>query len=310
MNMRFFPTAGEMIVSISKDLHRFLWMLFLSILLPAMMNAQTTPQVHLQVTVTDERGAFVRDLTAANFVVAVDKAKLNVWEAKSKSDSAPNDVALLIDTSVIAGRIANPLIDVTQSFIGGLRSNDQMAIVAYDSSADLIQDFTSSRKVLSESLRRLKYGNGAALLDAIYATADGGYANSTGRRSMVLLSTGIDTGSRTKLKDLAPLLQRRKITLYAVSLGGRNLFGGGTSEIFEKLTVTTGGRAFFPRKASDIAGIVNQIVGSSGGREYYDLVVDSPPASFEEAQKKLRVQIDRDRKDDKNLVVTARFVKE
>lgn len=287
-----------------------------AIMVLAMLGASHTVQsqggnvVHLQVTVTDETGVVVRDLAASNFVVSVDKSKLAVREAKVRSDAAPSDISILIDTSVIAGQVSDPLIDITQSFIKALGPNDQMAVVAYDSSANLIQDFTASKKLLSDAVRAMKYGNGAALLDAVYATADGGYANSTGRRVMVLLSTGIDTGSRVRLKDVAPVLQREKITLFGVSLGGRGFFAGGTSEIFEKLTVATGGRAFYPRKATDIAGIVNQILGTAAGREYYDLLVESPPVSLEEAQRRVRVQIDRDRKDDKNLLITARFAKD
>lgn len=271
---------------------------------------QVASEVRLQVTVTDETGAFVRDLTSLHFVVSVEKTKLAVLGAKAKSDAAPNDIALLIDTSVIAAQIANPIIDVTKSFISALGPNDQMAIVAYDSTADLIQDFTSSRQLLVDAVRRMKYGNGAALLDAIYASVEGGFANSTARRVMVLLSTGIDTGSRVKLKEVSPMVQRAKITLYGVSLGGRSFYGAGASEIFEKLTVATGGRAFYPRKAADIAGIVNQIMGVRGGREFYELTVTAPVQSLEEAQSRLRVQVDRGLKEDKNLVVTARFVKE
>lgn len=277
---------------------------------PAATAVPQISEARLQVTVTDETGAFVHDLAPSNFVVSVDKTKLSVMGAKAKSDAAPNDIALLIDTSVIAGQVSNPLIDVTQSFISALGRNDQMAIVAYDSAADLIQDFTSSKRLLVDAVRRMKYGNGAALLDAIYATVEGGFANSTARRVMVLLSTGIDTGSRVKLKEVAPMVQRAKITLYGVSFGGRNFWGGGTSEIFEKLTVATGGRAFYPRKATEIAGIVNQVMGVRGGREFYELSVTAPAQNLEEAQSRLRVQVDRGLKEDKNVVVTARFVKE
>jgi VWFA-related protein len=272
--------------------------------------SQAGSTAHLRVTVTDETGAFLRDLTPDQFIVSLDKTKLAVRDAKVKSDAAPNDIVLVIDTSVIAEKVSNPLIDVTQSFINSLGVSDQMAIVAYDSSADLVQDFTSSKRLLLNAMQSMKYGNGAALLDAIYATVNGAFANSTGRRVMVLLSTGIDTGSRVKLKDVAPLLQQNKIMLYGVSLGGRNWYGGGTTEIFEKLTTATGGRAFYPRRANDIAGIVNQIMGSSAGREFYGLTVDAPSIGLEEAQKRLRVQIDRGRKEDKNLLVTARFVKD
>lgn len=266
--------------------------------------------VHLEVTVTDPSGAYVRDLQPSQFVVSVDKTKLGVNAARLKTDSSPKDIALLMDTSVIAGQVANPLNDVTRAFISDLGPNDQMAMVSFDSSADLIQDFTASKKLLEEAARRIRYGNGAAVLDAIYATADGAYANSTARRYMVLLSAGIDTGSRTQLKDLLPLIQKRHLVFYGVSLGGRGFFGGGTSEIFDKLSVATGGRAFYPRKANDLAGIVKQIMGDNGRREFYDLTFDAPPADAAEAQQRLRVQIDRNLKGDKNLLVTGRFVRE
>jgi VWFA-related protein len=263
--------------------------------------------VHLEVVVTDETGTFVRGLAPSHFVVMVDKTKFGVKDLKLESDVTPNDLILLMDTSAIAGQISNPLADIAHSFIAGSGAKDQVALVSYDSSANLLQDFTSSKHLLTEAVRGIKYGNEAALLDALYATADGGYVNSTGRRILVLVSAGIDTGSRSKLKDVAQLLQRRKIFLFAISLGGRRFSGAETSDVFEKLTVATGGRAFYPRKANDIAGIVNQVLGSEGKREYYDLVLDSSPGNLEEAQKKLRVQIDRDRKEDKNLAVTARF---
>ncbi len=266
--------------------------------------------VHLEVTVTDSTGAFVRDLQAANFVVSIEKNKVSVLDARMKSDSQPDDIALLIDTSVIAGQVANPLNDITQAFINSLGPNDQMAIVAFDYSADLVQDFTSSRGLLTNAMRKVKYGNGAAVLDAIYATVDGGYANSTARRVMVALSTGIDTGSRTKMKDIIPLLLKKKIVFYGISLGGRGFFGGGASEILDKLGVATGGRAFYPRRANDLAGIVNQIVGTSGQRNYYELTLASSPADLEAAQQRLRVQIDRNQKEDKDLVVTGRLVQD
>ena len=282
----------------------------LALLWGAAMGFAQNGAVHLEVTVTDPSGAYVRDLRPSQFVVSVDKTKLAVREARLKTDTSPKDIALLIDTSVIAGQVANPLNDVTMAFINDLGPDDQMAIVSFDSSADLIQDFTASKKLLEDAAHRIRYGNGAAVLDAIYATADGGYANSTARRTMVLLSAGIDTGSRTKLKDVLPLIQKRRVIFYGVSLGGRGFFGGGTSEIFDKLTVATGGRSFYPRKANDLAGIVNQIMGIAGKREYYDLTLEALPMDPAEAQQRLRVQVDRNFKEDKNLIVTGRFVKE
>lgn len=269
-------------------------------------RAQTGPAT-LQVVITDETGAYVEGLKAGDFVVSVDKVKLPVQAVQMKSDAAPMDISLVLETSVIAGQMADSLLDITQLFVKHLRSGDQMGLVSFDSSASLVQDFTTSHESLLTSAHGLKYGNGAALLDAIYATADGGYANSTAQRVMVVVSSGIDTGSRVALKDLAPVLKKHHIVLYAISLGRRGFYGGGASEIFDKLTVATGGHAFYPRRAPDIGGIVNQIMGGTAGREYYELSVDAPALPLDLAQSKLRVQIDRGLKEDKNLEITARF---
>ena len=55
---------------------------------------------------------------------------------------------LLLDTSLM-GQMVQP---VAESLIRQLQPKEQMAVVAYHSSADLIQDFTSSRQLLSRAV--------------------------------------------------------------------------------------------------------------------------------------------------------------
>ncbi|MFI5175555.1 MAG: hypothetical protein ACHQKY_11900, partial [Terriglobia bacterium] len=57
---------------------RIAFMLLAMVCAARMVLSQPGNGVRLQVTVTDETGAFVHDLAASNFVVSVDKAKLAV----------------------------------------------------------------------------------------------------------------------------------------------------------------------------------------------------------------------------------------
>ena len=48
-----------------------------------------------------------------------------------------------------------------------------MAIVAYDSGAELVQEATSGKEQLQSALAQIRFGNSPRLLDGLYAVADG-----------------------------------------------------------------------------------------------------------------------------------------
>ena len=77
-------------------------------------------------------------------------------------------------------------------FIAQLKPKEQMAIVAFHSSADLIQDFTSSKQLLARAVTSVTYGNTPRVLDALYAAIDTGMKNATFRRVALLLTTGYE----------------------------------------------------------------------------------------------------------------------
>ena len=104
-------------------------------------------EVKLITTVVDQKtGKPVTDLATRNFRVVDGKTPLRVDEAVFKKTSI--DVMLLIDTSLV-GEMVGPLVG---AFVNELGEKEQMAIVSYHDSADLIQDFTSSKQLLFQAL--------------------------------------------------------------------------------------------------------------------------------------------------------------
>ncbi len=190
----------------------------------------------LLVTVVDRRTAEpVKNLKADNFTVLDDRTPRQVLGAEYSPVLL--DVMLLFDTS-LAGERVFPLGD---AFIGGLDEKEQMAIVSFSSSADLIQDFTSSKTLLRQAVHQVKYGNVPRVVDAVYAAAEGGFQNTVGRKVIVILSAGVEGNSRTSERDVLKLVRSNQISIFPVYVIGAE------RSLFEKLARESGGAFFSAR---------------------------------------------------------------
>lgn len=165
----------------------------------------------LLVTVVEPKsGQPVTGLRAEDFTVLDDKTPRQVESAGY--ESAVLDVILLLDTSLV-GPMVQPVAD---NMIAQLQPKEQMAVVAFHSSADLIQDFTSSKDLLGRALAQVKYGNSPHVLDGLYATIDGGFQNSTFRRVILLLTAGMEGNSRVKENEVVSTARRNGVSIFVV----------------------------------------------------------------------------------------------
>ena len=185
------------------------------------------------VTVVEPKsGQPVTGLKAEDFALFDDKKPLRVDDAEFSQ--ATIDVMLLLDTSLM-GQMVQP---VAETLIGQLQPKEQMAVVAYHSSADLIQDFTSSRQMLSRAISKVKYGNSPHVLDALYASIDGGFQSSSFRRIILLVTAGAEGNSRVNEHEVIKLARRNGVSIFPVYMKGYE------KSLFDLLARQTGG-AFF-----------------------------------------------------------------
>ncbi|MDX1983357.1 MAG: VWA domain-containing protein [Bryobacteraceae bacterium] len=203
------------------------------ILLALLAAAAAYPSMRIIVTVVEPRtGKPVEDLKAEDFLVLEDKLTRRV-EA-SEFGRHPIDVMLLVDTSLVGGTVQ----PVAQGLIGELKEKEQMAIVAFDSSAEMIQDFTASRQLLGDALNKVKYGNTPRVLDALFAAMDGGFEHATFRKVMMLVTTGLEGDSRQRERDVIRMARRNGVSIYPVYATGAE------RGMFEELARRTGGASF------------------------------------------------------------------
>lgn len=217
------------------------WTAALAMLAAGWLGAAT----RIVVTVVEQKsGAPVTNLEAKDFAVFDDKTPRSVEDSAFTQDTL--DLMLLLDTS-LAGAAVQPMVE---NFVAELQPKEQMAVVAFHSSADLIQEFTSSRELILRAISRVKYGNSPHVLDALFAAIDGGFQPTGFRRAILLLTTGMEGASRMNEREVVRLARRNGVSIYPVYVNGYE------RSMFELLARQTGGASFNlrdMRKSGDTA---------------------------------------------------------
>ncbi len=184
------------------------------------------------VVVEPKTGRFVGGLKAEDFSILDDKTPRQVESAEPST--GPLDIMLLLDTSAL-GEAVQP---VASDLIAQLQEKDQMAVVSFHSSADLIQDFTASKDLLRRAVSQVKYGNEPRVLDALYAAIDGGFENSPYKRVLLLVTAGVEGYSRTSEKEVLQVARRNAVSVWPIYLAGYE------RSMFELLARQTAGTTF------------------------------------------------------------------
>lgn len=233
---------------------RLLALLLLPVVLPAAM---------LRVTVFDEKtGEVLPSLARKNFAVVDGGVTLPIQALRMEEQ--PLDVMLVVDASLVGEMIA----PFAAAFIDRIEGQEQMAIVTYHSSAELLQDFTDSKQILHQSFQQIQFGNNPRVLDALFAAMDGGFESSIGRRVIVLLSAGVEGSSRTTEGEILELAQRRGVSIFPVYVVGAE------RGMFRRLAERSAGATYSAKKLdlqpAELADRVFEVL-----RNYYEIEVES-----------------------------------
>jgi VWFA-related protein len=201
------------------------------LILAAVVAAQASTKITVAV-IDPKTGHFLGDLKSEEFTVVDDKTPRRVESVELTR--GPVDVMLLLDTSLVGGAVQ----PVAADLIKQLDAKDQMAVVGYHSSADLVQEFTASKDRLLRAISSVKFGNTPRLLDALWAAIDGGFESTTFRRVIVLVTSGLEGSSRMNEREVVKIARKNGVSIFPVYLSGME------RSTFETLARQTGGVVF------------------------------------------------------------------
>ncbi len=223
--------------------------------------------VNVLCTVSDKRGALITDLKKEDFTVFENGRRQQIRYFARNTD-LPLTVALLVDLS---GSVRS-VIDQEKSaagkfFEGVLRPADQAMLLGFSSTLILWQSFTPSVESLKEALDRMhavpfkglpgldQQMPGTLLYDAIYQTANTKLVDVQGRKVMVIISDGLDNGSRMHINEAIDTVQATDTVVYGICY--ESGFSG--CEFLKQIAEPTGGRAFQMGKKASLEAIFASI---------------------------------------------------
>lgn len=177
-----------------------------------------TTEVMFPVTVRDENGRLINDLTRNDFRVYEDNRLQPLSDLALRQ--VPVDVILMVDAS---SSVANNLDDfrrAAKGFAERLTTDDRISLIKFDDRIELLQDWTKSRFQLQRALNRIEAGMYTRFNDALLLASKEQFGAPAGksRRAVIVLSDGIDNGQgTTSLEAALQAMIRAQVTAYIVS---------------------------------------------------------------------------------------------
>jgi VWFA-related protein len=252
--------------------------------LGAALLAQTPPQtkppdelpsitvdvdvVSILASVRDKRGALVPNLQKDDFTI-LEEGKAQAIKYFTRETDLPLTIGLLVDVS---GSQRN-LIDIernaaSQFFSQVLRKKDEAFLISFGEETELLQDYTGSARLLAQGLNQLRVSSGVGgispgpvptigdprgtvLYDAIYLAASEKLKTEVGRKVIVVITDGVDQGSRLTRNQAIEAAQKADAVIYSIEYYDPSAYGrfmsfggsGGEGEL-RKMSDETGGHVY------------------------------------------------------------------
>jgi Ca-activated chloride channel family protein len=226
--------------------------------------------VSLNVTVTERDGRFVSGLPQEAFSVFEDGVKQEV--IFFSGTQLPTALGLLVDTSASMNEKLPVAQQAAIGFIERMRAEDIVTIVDFDSRAEILQGFTPDQVKLATAIRRTTAGGSTSLYNAVYVALNefkkiraANKQDEVRRQAIVVLSDGEDTSSLVPFEEVLELAKRSEVAIYAIGMkdgAAKTRPMGGFNEadfVLKQFAQETGGKAFFPTSADELAGIYGSV---------------------------------------------------
>lgn len=193
----------------------------------------------------DERSTPVTSKDIAVFDNGVEQSIKNFTP-----DPSPARIVLLVDNSLTIRADVEKLEAAAREFAYEIYEGDKILIVGYDEQAEIVSDWTDDAKSIESSLKLFRKKGQPFLFDALRAVMDEALRPLQGqKRIIVVISDGLDRGSKSTFDQTLAELQSENIMVYAVQAVDRTRGAirrdvPKPKVVIDKLAEGTGGQIF------------------------------------------------------------------
>ncbi|MBA3692178.1 MAG: VWA domain-containing protein [Acidobacteria bacterium] len=179
-------------------------------------------------------------------------------------DPSPAKIVMMVDNSQTVRADVELLKRATMEFAYEIFDGDQLFVVGYDEKPEIIQEWSDDAKKIETSLATFRKKGNSFLFDSLSATVSEillPLMPGTRKTAIVLISDGLDRGSKLPFEKVLAELQNQNITVYALQIPDRT--GGAfrrnqpkAGDVITQLAEGTGGKVFPIEEAQTAAKFI------------------------------------------------------
>jgi len=245
---------------------------------------QDTPSIRVDVdlvsvlcSVRDPRGALVNHLKQDDFIL-LEQGKPQTIQHFARETDLPLTVGLLVDTSNSQVRLIEDERRAAAQFLAQvIHPRDTAFLIGFDAKTGVLMDKTSSPKAIKAGLEKLRENSprlqrggtgrprGTVMYDAIHLAATDRLRHEPGRKAIVLITDGMDVGSKLRIDDAIDAAQKADAIIYSIYYVDSKAYSGadwanrrGRSVLLD-MSEQTGGRFFRVDRKHPLKHIFDQI---------------------------------------------------
>jgi len=177
--------------------------------------------INVAATVIDASGRFVPGLRREDFVVYEDGEQQEI--AYFSNERVPVSLGIALDTSgSMDGEKIQAARQALDRFLYDLLDpTDEIFAYRFDNVPELIADWTTDRRPISDAFERARPTGGTALYDAVAEAVPMAQSGQHRKKALVVISDGNDTSSHTEVGALQQLIRETEVLVYAVGIDGQ-----------------------------------------------------------------------------------------
>jgi Ca-activated chloride channel homolog len=244
---------------------------------PANTLVTYVKMVDVGVTVTDSSGKFIDGLHPSDFQV-LDNGVERPLSAFALD--VPTDVLVLIESGPAVYLIESGHLRAANGLLLGLSGKDRVAVAKYADKPTGVSDFSADKKEAVRAFESLNFnlGFGALNLSDSISTVLDWLDRTPGKKTVVLLSTGVDTSEPEANAQLLRRLRVENIRVLAVSLLGELR----TPQSTNKKRPPSSAALLAAEQFTKADETLRRLADASGGRVYFPTDSKAFTAAYQE----------------------------
>jgi VWFA-related protein len=150
--------------------------------------------INIPISVFDKNSQPFMGLQKTDFKIFINDAEQEI--AAFSTEEQPLNLILILDISPSLAFEFDDLKNFASSVAASLQPQDKIQIITFDEKVRILTELTGDRQTIDKAVKKINFGDGTSVYEAIKSIFKNQINIIEGRKTIVLLTDGVDTTSR------------------------------------------------------------------------------------------------------------------